>query len=97
VARGAAEGGGLVRAIWKYTLVAPVSSVAMPPGRVLEVHQQDGLVCVWAEVERDQEAVLRTFHALNTGDDIPDGLSYCGTAFVGEIVWHVYEEVAGDG
>lgn len=85
-----------MRTIWKYELPQPVSTIEMPQGVVRHVAAQGSAICIWVDV--DDVDVLgaraRTFHAINTGDPVPDDLTYLGTTHVGAIVWHVFEQAA---
>jgi hypothetical protein len=90
------------RRILKFPL-AP-QAVAMPPGaRIVDVHCQHGVLTLWAEVDwaaEHEPRVLRAFAVVGTGQTIPDGFHYVGTAHDITVtsggdkvhyVWHVCE------
>jgi hypothetical protein len=88
----------MTRAIYKYAV--PVDDewheVSIHgPARVLHVDCQDdyGTVYLWAEVDIEGTGdTVRNMRAFATGQAIPDGASYVGTALTGPFVWHVYAE-----
>ena len=87
------------RAVFKYEITVddqwheifmPIPAVdvhvASPPG-------VRGTVNVWAEVTPSgPELAVRKFRVFGTGQPIPDGAAYTGTALAGPFVWHVYAE-----
>ena len=86
------------RAIWKFIL-RPIKfqELDMPRGAVvLSAQQQDGAICVWAEVLPDAEPEPRVFAVYATGELIDPSTN---RTFVGTVqfpsnmlVFHVYEE-----
>lgn len=66
--------------------------------KILSVEHRDGTldaVDMWALVDCDAEAELRTFCVFGTGHPVPDSeLDYIGTAQVhnGQLVFHVFEK-----
>ena len=86
--------------IFKYVLMSTknVSSVAIPKGgKVLTTAMQDGLVCIWVEVDQHAPTELRTFKIYGTGHEMLDSEHqvYVGTIFDNPYVWHVYEYTGG--
>lgn len=92
--------------IWKFPLVGlerqPFVEVHMPMFDILSVAEQDGTICVWAEVylfkgkPQRQTWKKRRFVVHATGSDIPlDGRRYVSTVHLMElgipIVLHLYE------
>lgn len=57
------------------------------------VHEQHDKLTVWVEAtEGAPQSVRRSFFVAGTGQPLPKGVLYVGTAFVGSLVWHVYED-----
>ena len=88
----------MTRTIYKYSV--PVDDQwhevsTSIPARIVHVDCQGGFgtVNVWAEFDLEaQETSSRKMRAFATGQPIPDGASYVGTALAGPFVWHVYAE-----
>lgn len=84
-------------AVWKFALQMECT-ISMPLGsKVLHVHEQDGGVYVWAEVNPSQVMVDRHFRIYGTGHPMPDNAgAYLGTVHLsgGALVFHVYERGA---
>lgn len=85
------------RAVWKFALDPYRPEVEMPQGAtMLNVHEQKGQVCVWAEVDTQAETTLRKLYAVPTGGVIPPHTTYLGTAHFEDVfgtllVIHVYD------
>jgi hypothetical protein len=80
--------------VFKYQLSDVDPEAEMPRGaRVLHVGEQYGRLYLWALVDPTQPLQRRQFVVRGTGGDVPDGLTYLGTAFFGHgaIVLHVFE------
>jgi hypothetical protein len=88
----------VTRVIYKYPV--PVDDQwheVLTPGPSVIVHVDCqgafGTVNLWAEVDIDAAGSLtRKMRAFATGQAIPDGIYYVGTALAGPFVWHVYAE-----
>lgn len=93
-----------MKTVFKYPLRSQgINIVQMPFGaKVLCVHDQAGVVCLWAHVDIVDAATFqvndaavvqnREFFVMGTGWPMPLGeFEYVGTAFVGRLVWHVWE------
>ncbi len=85
----------MCRTIWKFTL-RPGVKVQMPLGsKILTVAAQGQSICVWAEVDSNEaQEEEREIKVYGTGHDLPENhheLQYIGTAFLGSMVFHVYE------
>ena len=85
--------------IWKYglPLFLSVIEVDMPEGAVVRhVGDQFESLFIWVECDPDRALVTRRFVVIGTGQRVPDGAEYCGTAMAaeGSLVWHVYECVS---
>lgn len=83
-----------MKTIFKY----PLGSIGnnrkrMPKGaRVIHAgYDPNGALCVWAEVETDNEDVDRFFRLIGTGQPLEDGLKYVGTVQEGPYMWHIYD------
>lgn len=63
-------------------------------GDVRMVAAQNGNLCVWLEVDTERTPDERIFHVVGTGQplDRVAGMAYCGSAVVGDYVWHVFGE-----
>lgn len=93
-----------MRTVWKYEV--PVCAfdyvIEMPrDAEIVHVGGQGGKISsvfFWAElaVARDDKPAWengrRTFAAVGTGNSIPEGYAYVGTAVVDPLVWHLYEK-----
>lgn len=68
-----------------------------PEARVIAVHPQAGCPTIWVLIpDPDPELTkLREFQIIGTGQDIPEGATYCGTSFHEFFVWHVFEVPTG--
>lgn len=61
--------------------------------RPLRFGNQGGTPTLWAEVDPTQGTKARVVWLLFTGDEVPDGARFVGTAFfgaTGELVVHCY-------
>jgi hypothetical protein len=83
-------------AVWKFTLDPILTTLQMPAGaKVLTVAAQDGEVRLWAEVDPDNALETRQFMAVPTGAEVYlDGMTYVGTAFLDDLVFHIYAKVS---
>jgi len=79
----------------------PKVALKLPTGtRLLYVGMQEGhciesTLCVWAEVDEDQDtALMYTFWIIGTGMEVPDGADYLGTVNLNARVFHIYWELA---
>jgi hypothetical protein len=84
-----------VKAIWKFTLGGPLTTVEMPEGaRILSVQMQAHEPQIWALVDPDAPKVKRTFKSLPTGHvSDADHENYIGTVLMsgGALVFHIFE------
>jgi hypothetical protein len=60
--------------------------------KVLKFGVQFDDIVLWAEVDTNDEPLLRTFFVVPTGGDVPSStiMDYLDTVFMGEFVWHIY-------
>lgn len=80
-----------MRTIHKFSLrIEDRQGVMLPAGaKLLTVQEQNGVLCLWAEVETLAPLEAVEFAVYGTG--LPcDGGQYIGTAQVRGLVWHVY-------
>lgn len=87
-----------MKSVYKYP-IPHHGFVAMPAGsKILSLHTQHNLVCVWALVDPSKEIVARRFRIAGTGmpldDSLVGDLAFVGTALLdaGHTVVHVFEE-----
>jgi len=67
----------------------------MPKGsKIVLVSNQQGQLCIWAEVDTDQPMETREFDIIGTGNTMSDReRKHIGSALIDPYVWHVYERV----
>jgi len=80
--------------IMKYYLDRAATSVlhVSPAAQIIDVHAQDGIICIWMIVP-DNQRVPVVFTCLSTGQDIEEDTGrYIGTAHLhaGRTVVHVF-------
>lgn len=81
-----------MKTVHKFPLWADAARVQMPAGaRVLAVQIQNGVPCLWAEVDTEQQLETRIFRTVGTGHELGDGLVYVGTYQMPPLVFHVFE------
>lgn len=86
--------------IWKWTLDVQrePQGVMMPAdSQVFTAHDQYGEITIWARCSKDAPKVRRTFVVVGTGWEVADlaSMTYIGSAFIGQFVWHVFEKHTG--
>jgi hypothetical protein len=62
-----------------------------PNAKPLAVQMQNGIPCLWAEVEAGEDPVTTTVRVLGTGFPVYERWEYMGTVIDGEFVWHFYK------
>lgn len=88
-----------MHAVWKYPLeIGKTIGVIMPTdSTACHVGEQEGVVCLWAEVDTGKgvEERFRRFRVVGTGWEYSDqernAMDYVGTVQIGSFVWHVFE------
>jgi hypothetical protein len=95
--------GEIMQTIFKYNVeVTDKQKVMMPKGaKVLHVHQQLGVPCIWAQVDTSQPLVERNFETFGTGHEMPTFITldfayvYVGTYHLqnGSLVFHIFEKL----
>lgn len=84
-----------MQTIWKFPL--PVNDrveVSMPRGaRILHTAVQNGVVCVWAIVDPNNQREQRCFFIKGTGHSAHEleETPHVGTVFLGPLVFHVFD------
>jgi hypothetical protein len=89
--------------IWKWPLLGNPEiatdhpTIDMPYGaNVLCIQTQNGVPCVWAEVDSTEPTEIRRFVIVGTGQPIPDDADrYVGTWQSGPFVFHLFEAKRG--
>lgn len=83
------------KVIYKYELnFKSVTTIEMPKSaEVLTIQMQNGIPCIWAKLNPDQEKQLRTFMLIGTGHSFEDfgNLNYIGTIQDSYYVFHCFE------
>ena len=63
--------------------------------KILSVAEQDGVLCLWAEVDTEQPPHDRTILIRGTGNPMLsrklEPVEFIGTAVCDSCVWHIYE------
>lgn len=83
-----------MRRILKFKL-GPTTRLKLPAdAQLLHVQEQDGQLMLWVLAEQNAPLMARIFHVYLTGDEVPDDLTFVGTATFsgGALVYHVFEE-----
>ncbi len=82
------------RQIFKYPLVIGNQNISIPAvHKPLCIQMQNGMPCLWAEVDPSEAAVWKHVLIVGTGHPFhPEGFSYVGTVQDGPYVWHCYVE-----
>ncbi len=89
----------MAKKIYKYSLSLEAhQEVLLPKGaKILCFVNQYEAPVIWAEVDPDEPALLRLFHIVGAGHEVPpqQELTYVGTALFrgGSLVLHLYEAV----
>lgn len=83
--------------VWKFA-INPKTTLEMPKGAsILTMQLQNGIPCIWALVNPENEKELRYFEIYGTGDSIDCvGKKYIGTFQVQSsivLVYHLFERV----
>lgn len=87
-----------MKQVWKYTLKPYKPILSIPKGGLIRyVGEQHNEICLWVEVDTDNEAINREFKIYGTGHNIPeDWIGYLGSVKIdeGRLVFHVYEVIS---
>jgi hypothetical protein len=95
------NGGVDMSVIYKYELTQERTTIGleMPiDSKVLKVAVVNDKVYLWALIpDKDSKTEYRSFKIFGTGWDIPrpDMLDHLGTVFIGNFVWHIFEQKLG--
>lgn len=75
--------------IWKYPAVDRVEMLAL--SEIVHIGFQGGALYMWAEVDPNQQTVVRRFGVFGTGQELPENARHLHTWFEGPLVLHLYE------
>ena len=88
----------MTKRIYKYKLVlAEHQKIKMPEtARIVTLHIQAGMICLWAIVDPDEKEKERSFQLVATGENFPQqkdtNYVYIGTGHFSDLlVFHVFE------
>lgn len=89
-----------MRKIYKYELDfnhEMLATVLIHAGaEILSIQVRDDKICLWAEIETNNQTECKTIKAYRTGWDIEDDPSfrqYLGTVQYNDLVWHLFEMI----
>ncbi len=95
-----------MKTIYKYPLkLVDTQRIKIPKGSVvISAQVQDGVICLWAEVDTDKPLVEPLVYVVGTGQPLPeqecwfDGDEqhfnlYIDTVQLNGFVWHIYVEI----
>lgn len=86
-----------MKRVYKYEIDKSIEKISMPFGaKILSAQIQKDKICLWAEVDTENETTQRAFIIFGTGHDINfknDEISYLATVQQGIFVWHIYEYI----
>lgn len=79
--------------VFKYALsFSEPADVLMPlSAKILHVDSHNGVPCIWALVEAEEQPTPRRFYIRGTGQPIAKEFSYVATFQVPPFVWHLFE------
>ena len=82
--------------IYKYEIPVGGGAIQMPnSAKILSVGVQGESLMLWAEVDPERSEYARLFEVFGTGhkilSDMVTSREFIGTAFMSDLVWHVYE------
>lgn len=86
----------IIKTIYKYQILPPGANISISAGaKVVAVHEQDGSVFIWAEIESDNGVcITRQLVPYAIGQFIKGGQEYWGTAFMQNgVIFYAYEKV----
>lgn len=83
-----------MRVIYKYPLADETTIMLPANAEVRNVHCQQGIPCIWVELDPTALTEFRTFRVRGTGQDTPKEWIYVGTCHDEPMgfVWHIYEK-----
>ena len=93
-----------MRTIYKYPLPQNglMTQIRAPILKVLTVQMQNGVPCLWAEVETNNTNKVVELYYYGTGWNLDDlffemnlNLTYLSTIQDGPLVWHYYYKIVG--
>lgn len=83
-----------MRTIFKQKLdICDFQTIELPQDfRILHIHKQNGVPCIWYECTHDMPTVKLDIYCFGTGyrmDNLPP-IDYIGTVQIDGYVWHYY-------
>lgn len=60
--------------------------------KILTAQEQNGILCIWAEVDTDTPIIKKPMYIIGTGTGfISEATRYVATVQQDRLVWHIYE------
>ena len=87
-----------MKTIYKYVLeIKETQTVSLTRGaRILSVANQDGKLCLWVQVETEEENEYWSIAIYGTGNPLPEYPgAFIGTVIIEPYVWHVFIHLDG--
>ena len=81
-----------MRTIWKFPLDKVGPTEMREGAKIVHAGTQDGILCLWAEIDPSRPVVTRRFIVVGTGHALPE--AYCEHLLTWQeppFVWHLYE------
>ncbi|HGP2725914.1 TPA: hypothetical protein ACLGO4_004738 [Salmonella enterica] len=79
--------------ILKFELTPAEKSILLLPEKAMIISVKGGedIINIWAIVPEGQENIRRTFLAIPTGENAPGKGIFIDSAYVGKLVFHIFE------
>lgn len=89
------------KSIWKFPIASPEQTTIKMPGgaEILTIQTQNGMPCIWALVNPENDTEERCFEIFGTGHDVPVDMGierkYINTFQLngGGLVYHLFERI----
>lgn len=60
--------------------------------KILTAQEQNGVICIWAEVDTDTPIINKPLYVIGTGTGfISEATRYVATVQQDKFIWHIYE------
>lgn len=84
-----------MRVVYKYPLVLGWNSISLPlEAEIVHIGEQNGQLQMWVEQDPSRPVTQRQFNVYGTGYPIYNNNEHhLATVIVGDLVWHVYENI----
>lgn len=81
-----------MKTVYKYMVNQTMWIEVPKDAKILTAQVQQGNICLWVEVETENEMVLQMIYVVATGGSIPPAKTYVGTVQLAEgmYVVHIY-------